>query len=183
MLLVKNPKNETPAHYELKQISKYLARHRGCTIIAEEVSGFADKTISKKKKGVVDVGAIKLRDVMVRELPEITTYGFEAKASLVDFKNGFNAGAHYTYVIAPKGVINKKLIPSGIGFYEVNLNDYSIGYDKIYHGIELVKKPKRRNTKKHYKTNFLQMKYVAARATNQDIFSNSKIVLADNERV
>jgi len=183
MLLVKQPKNETKAHFELKQISKYLARHKGCTIIAEEVSGFADKTISKKKKGIVDIGAIKLRDVMVRELPEIITYGFEAKASLADFKNGFNAGAHYTYVIAPKGTIDKKLIPLGIGFYEVTLEDYSIGYDRIYHGIKLVKKPKKRNTKKHYKTNFLQMKAVSARATNQDIFNNAKIMLADNERV
>lgn len=181
MLLVKPPKNETAAHYELKQISKYLARIKGCYIIAEEVSGFADKSISKKK-GVVDVAGIKLVDTNIKKLPEIVTYGFEAKASLADFKNGFNAGANLNYIVAPIGVIDKSIIPLGIGFYEVDLKDYKIGTDRIYYGITLVKKPKKRNLKKRYRTRFLQMKNVSVRATNQDIFNNPKILLADNER-
>jgi len=182
MLIQPHPKNETSQHYELKQISKYLARHKGCRIIAEEVSGFADKTISNKS-GIVDVAGIRFTPRIVRELPDIVTYGFEAKASLADFRNGFNAGANYTYIIAPKGIVNKNLIPEGIGFYEVDLDNYKIGFNRVYYGVELIKKPQKRHAKKHHRTKFYDMKAVATRATNQDMFSNPKIMIADNERV
>jgi len=183
MLLDENkaPRGESRNHYELKQISKYLARQKGCCIIAEEVTGFADKTISNKK-GIVDVAGIKIINKKYSELPEIITYGFEAKSSLSDFKNGFNAGANYTYIIAPKGIIDKSLIPLNIGFYEVDLNNYKIGFNEILYGIELIKKPQKRHVRKHYKTLFMSMKAVATRATNQDIFSNPKITIEEKKR-
>lgn len=178
MLLVDHPRNESAAHFTLKQIAKYLARHKGCIIIGEEVSGFADKTIHKSKKGIIDVAGIKIVDTKVKELPEIITYGYESKASLQDYKRGFNAGCSFTSIIAPIGIINKELIPKGIGLIEVDLENYKIGTDRVHYGITVTKRASRRHKRKRYKTMFNHMKETARRATNNDLFKNAKIELA-----
>lgn len=125
----------------------------------------------------MDVAGIKLSSKKFNELPEIITYGFESKASLADYKNGFNAGADYTYIIAPKGVIPVADIPQGIGFYEVDLDDYKISYEKIHYGITLTRKASVRNKGRHYRTKFMMMVNVAKRATNVDLYNNCKIEL------
>lgn len=177
MLLKDHPKNESAQHYELKQIAKYIAKQKGCTIIAEEVDGFMDCDIkmNANKHGKVDVAAIKIVDTSTKELPDIVSYAFESKASLSDFKSGFNAGADYNYIIAPKGVIPQELIPKGVGFYEIDLDNYSLSFLKQYSGIELVKRASNRGKGRHYRTRFKRMQYVAARTTNMDLYNNCKI--------
>jgi len=160
----------------LKQIAKILAHHKGCQVIAEEVIGFADKTISEKK-GIVDVAGVKLSWKATNL--DIITYGYEAKATLQDFKNGFNAGADFTYVIAPKGVIPKELIPKDIGFYEVDLQDYKLSYLKNYSGVNLILKPRNRHKKKHQKTRTKFLIEIARRLTNIDLYKNCKIEVSD----
>ena len=55
-------------------------------------------------------------------------YGVEAKASKADFKNGFNTFCDYTYIIAPKGVLDKKDIPKYIGLLEVDFDKVLIPF-------------------------------------------------------
>lgn len=80
-----------------------------------------------------------------------------------------------TYIIAPKGVIPSEEIPKGIGFYEVDLNNYRMSFRKIYKGITLVKRASTRHKKRHYRTRMLMFLYIAQRATNMDLYKNCKI--------
>jgi hypothetical protein len=126
------PKNETPEHYELKQIAKYMLWRFNYNIMASEAHGilnyeYAFENNIKLKHGYYDVLGLKLKwqNLDTSEI-KITTMGIEAKASLSDFKNGFNISADYTYIISPKGILNIKDIPDEVGLIEVDLNSYSI---------------------------------------------------------
>lgn len=106
--------------------------------------------------------------------------GFEAKASLSDYRNGFNAGADKTYIIAPKGIIPYNEIPKGIGFYEVDLKNYKISIVKnkgivLNDGIKLIKRASSRHKNRQYRTKLLMLTYIAQRVTNMDIYNNCKI--------
>lgn len=120
----------------------------------------------------------------VKELPKIELIGFEAKASLADYKNGFNAGADKTYIIAPKGIIPKDIIPEGIGLYEVDLDNYKVSNGKkgiMVEGVTLVKRAAIRHKGRHYKTKVLRLLYIAQRATNMDLYKNNKIQIYERK--
>lgn len=177
MLISEHPKNQTKEHYELMQIAKVLVKHRGCGIISEEVSTFKDKKepTNRTKKGIVDVAGAKISFKNTKKMPSIDFYCFEAKASLADFRNGFNSGGDYNYIIAPKGIIPPKEIPRGIGFYEVDLENYKLSFTRIIRGIKLVKRPQRKKLGIHYLTRIKKMVYIAQRATNTDLYKYCKI--------
>lgn len=173
------PKNEAKAHYELKQIAKLIAKQKGCAIIAEEASGFLDHDmlIKHNKREIVDVGAVKLDQSKVKDLPKIIFYGFEAKASVSDFRKGYNCGGDYNYVIAPKGIVPLDEMQKGVGLYEVDLENYNITHEKIYSGIKCVKRATNKKRKWHYRTRFLKMTAIARQVTNYDLYKNCKIKL------
>jgi len=181
MLIVPHPRNESNEHFEMKCIARLLLKHKGCQVSAFEVSGFYDKLslsyFGKKKSGILDVAGAKMGYGEIRENPSIKTYGFEAKASLADYKNGFNAGTDLTYVIAPKGMLSLDIIPTGIGLYEVDLNNYGIDYKQVHYGIELVKQATNRHKRRHYRTKLKHMIYIAQRATNMDLYKTPRIIL------
>lgn len=181
MLTTSNtPRNESKEHYELKQIAKIIAKQRGCQIVADEVLGFGDSKICMSKNGVVDVAGAKLTYKTAKKSSlEILTYGYEAKASLADFKNGFNAGADYTYIIAPQGVIPHDLIPEGVGLYEVDLENYRLSHLRKYSGINLSIKPKKRH-KYSFETELDMMINIARRSTNIDLYKHCDIYLVES---
>lgn len=154
-MLIKNhhcPKNESEIHYELKQIAKFWLKNRSYNIIGEEINVKRSEYLNKydqfnehkKSKFIIDVVGLSLNGCFYTNKPwqpdkslisiESITYtepvfkaiGIESKASLSDFKNGFNTSCERTYVIAPKGVIPIKLIPKNIGLIEVDMDNYKI---------------------------------------------------------
>ncbi len=72
--------------------------------------------------------------------------GIEIKVSLSDFKNGFiQNGCNYHYVMAPKEIIPKDRIPKGIGFIEVDLDNFTWskwGPRYYLRGLEVIKPPR-----------------------------------------
>lgn len=77
-----------------------------------------------------------------RYIEDYTLYTIEAKASVSDFKNGFSIAGDYSYVIVPKGVIDKELVPSGVGLLEVDLDVIKEGggYRKALENTKRVRK-------------------------------------------
>lgn len=55
-------------------------------------------------------------------IEEWTIKTIEAKASLSDFRAGFNVSGDYSYIIAPKGIIPIKEVPKSIGLLEFDFN-------------------------------------------------------------
>ena len=176
MLKNGNPnKNETDGHYELKQVAKYLAKWKGCQMVADEVGGFRDMALFPDKGGVVDVAGIKV------DCGQLTSYGFEVKVTLGDFRNGYNTGADYTYIVAPKGIIPPAEIPKGIGLYEVDLNDYSITYQHAIYGIKTVKKASRRDhpERQNLCNNQTRLDLIARRLTNIMLYAHCEIIIEE----
>ena len=148
------PKNETETHFLLKEISKYILFGWGFNKLGTEVGGMWDNDISKlfhkvdkSDKNIIDcVGLKKVSDG--RGKYHYDMKGIEAKASLSDFKNGFCAGAAYTYIISTINTIPIDLIPDKIGFIEVDLNIFKLKKwsQKIpdMKGVELVRRAKKR---------------------------------------
>jgi hypothetical protein len=141
--------NETPAHFELKQIAKYLLWKRGYKCIATEVGGFHDfeNDINGKpnRKNTIDVVGLKTAGWHGGRIPRMKLMGFEAKASLSDFRSGYCTACEYTYIIAPKGVVPKAELAAGVGLVEVDLAEYRIGREGTqvcYAGIECVAEAK-----------------------------------------
>lgn len=151
------PKNETETHFLLKEISKYILFGWGYNKLGTEVYGMWDNDISKlfpkqgkkknKKKDIIDcVGIKKISRKGIK--PYFDMKGIEAKASLSDFKNGFCAGAAYTSIIAPVGIIPIELIPLKIGLIEIDFDTFSLpkNSQKIddMQGVKVVKSAKKR---------------------------------------
>ena len=178
MLINKNPNsNESDEHYELKCISKYFLYSKGYNIIGTEVSmNSYDHYLSsygfKCDKIVIDCVGVKILDI-----DNFNTMGIECKVSVGDFRMGFCCQNNYTYVISPKGVINKNLVPDKIGLIEVDLKNYKIEnrINKfIMSGIEIVKKCNRRNENSKIGL-FKIMKSIARRNTIVDIYKHGEI--------
>jgi hypothetical protein len=197
----KRPLNESETHYELKQIAKYILWTLGYKYIATEVLVGCDYKFFKEnelktKGGIID--AFGLKEVSNSEL---VSMGIESKATLSDYKNGFNVVPDYNYIIAPKGIIPKELIPKEIGLIEVDLKNYEItnkekgvwidyNYeehkpiigDKVTNkvfkiGIYFTKKTKRREVKEEYRKGFCKrMMFCIARSnTIYDLFKHKQI--------
>lgn len=158
------PKGETDVHYELKQIAKYILRINGYTIIGDEITTGYDTYLynydqfneHKKSKSIIDIigishggdlGEMSLEYTYKKKdkRPNIKSWGIEAKATLSDFKNGFNTACEKVSIITPKGIIPIELVPPKIGLIEVDLETYKI-CDKhgfyIKQGVEEIIKPK-----------------------------------------
>lgn len=151
----KRPRNETEAHFLLKEISKYILWGWGYNKLGTEVEGMWDNEISEifhkfgsnKRKNIIDcVGIKKVSQGRGKFYYDVK--GIEAKASLSDFENGFCGACAYTYIICPINTIPIDLIPDKIGFIEVDLDNFQLMKysQKIpdMKGITLVKKAKKR---------------------------------------
>ncbi|MDF2615366.1 MAG: hypothetical protein K0Q47_21 [Sedimentibacter sp.] len=191
-------KNESVAHYELKQIAKYILYSKGFTCIATEVGMERyDSLLSEYKwfksthKIIIDTIGIKGNLESVRNygksLDKYKLMGIEAKASYGDFLNGFCCQSEYTYVIAPKGVIPVDKIPNKIGLIEVDLESYQIlrtskGFE--FYGIETVKQCSSRKKEIYRGRNdlfrkdmFNYLRKIAYRSSVNDIFKKNEILI------
>jgi hypothetical protein len=188
-------KNETKAHYELKQIAKYILHSRGYKQIATEVCIGMDITQYLKnynfkpsalRKNIIDTIGLKTNNISLRKpnYSKIKVMGIEAKASLSDYKNGFCTNCEYLYIITPKGIIPKEKIPKNIGLIEVDLDNYKIKQGRSgfeFTGIETVIQAKSRK-KELYKGEqtfsvkmFNVLRSIAYRSTVNDLFKNNEI--------
>ena len=149
------PKNETEAHFLLKEISKYILWGWGFNKLGTEVGGMWDidiskifyKPKSKNRKDIIDcVGIKKVRQGRGKYYYDAR--GIEAKASLNDFKNGFCGAIANTYIISSINTIPISELPSQIGLIEVDLDNFQLKKysQKIsdMKGISLVRKAKKR---------------------------------------
>ena len=168
----------------------------GIALALEEMKRIREYFKSKRKGGIVDLLGLRVGrskyNYKTNKHPEINrVYAMiiEAKASLQDFKNGYNTGAELTYIIAPRGVIPHELIPDKIGLIEVDMDNYGIKVkygDMTLKGIEEVIKAKRRLPKlfgecqPHKSQSYLRwglkaIESVAYRSTVNDIFNKEEI--------
>jgi len=155
---MKQPKNETEAHFMLKEIAKYILWGWGYNKLGTEVGGMHSLDLCKPAKdfkNIIDVVGVKKISKHVPSVGYEYYYdvkGIEAKASLSDFKNGFCAAPAYTYIIAPKGIVPKELIPDKIGFIEVDFEAFEIkkGSNKIENmkGVKIIIRAKKRMDKR-----------------------------------
>lgn len=189
MLLTKRKNNETDAHYELKQVAKYLLwkngyKHVGCEL--DFCCGMDEADYWKgNRHSIIDCAGIKSNAIInAKRSTETKSMGFEAKASLSDFKNGFCTACEYTYVIAPKGIIPVELLPKNIGLVEVDLDNYTIEVDKRSFsttGIEYVKKarsrlaPRFKTEKDRQIWNLELLRQIAYRNTIDEIYYYNEI--------
>ncbi len=149
---INQPKNETEAHFMLKEIAKYILWGWGYNKLATEVGGMYSYDFCLTGKNIIDVAGAKTIHPFIKGQGYQPKYydikGIEAKASLSDYKNGFCAAPAHTYIIAPKGIIPAELIPQKIGFIEVDFNRFSLTkqINKVTEltGVEIIVKPKRR---------------------------------------
>jgi len=151
------PKNESEAHFLLKEVAKYVLWARGYTMLATEVHDMYsfDGIGRNRKKGLkntMDVVGVKC---LSKHIPKqgykyhYVVCGIEAKASLADFRNGYCCAPAITYIIAPKGVIPVALIPDKIGLIEVDFKKLSISRTRMnkideLEGVSVTVKAKRR---------------------------------------
>lgn len=145
----KRPLNESEAHYELKQIAKYILKRKGCSVIGEEVMVGCSHYLWKEykdifnknavNKSIIDTIGLKMKGTYWYHMhwktkeytynkPTFQSIGIESKVSIEDFKNGFCCNSERTYIIAPKDVIPVELIPKNIGLIEVDLDNYKASY-------------------------------------------------------
>lgn len=189
MLIAKRNLNESPEHYELKQIAKYLLWSLGYRHVATEVGCCNGRDIDFPAKcfhkNTIDTIGAKTKG-WYRGVPEnIKIMGFEAKASLSDFRNGFCTACEYTYIIAPKGVIPVTELPPKIGLVEVDLKNYTIGTwgGVWYRGIEIVRVARSRratafsDAKAYQDWALEQFRAIAYRASVENVFRHAEIVL------
>ena len=152
------PKNETEAHFLLKEISKYILWGWGYNKLGTEVGGMWDIDISElfykpgnknySRKNIIDCVGLKKVSKGRGKKPYYDARGIEAKASLSDFKNGFCGAIANTYIISPVNTIPIDELPDKIGLIEVNLDNFQL---KKYSqkmsdmkGVTLVKRAKKR---------------------------------------
>lgn len=134
------PKNETKEHFICKSLAKLLLYDlHQCRYIATEVELMHNQQCNKH---IIDaVGITRHKDKV---------YGYEAKASLSDYKNGFCTHCPYTYIICPKDVIPIELIPKDIGLVYLDIDEVgfiSHGAKREIYGYKVIKKArKRKNT-------------------------------------
>ena len=191
MLTIEGNRNETKAHYELKQIAKYLLWSRNCKMIATEVYGFYGNMLDYPERRFSDKNIIDTVGVdftkMKNKTPKIKVVGFEAKASLSDFRNGFCTASEFTYVIAPINVIHKEEITKDIGLIEVDLDNYHISKNAdILDGITTTVQAKSHLSKRfsdkeaYMQWAFKQVPRIAYRVTCTDLFKKPEIILTAN---
>lgn len=198
MLIGDRNLNESPEHYELKQIGKYILWNLGYKHIATEVYGcyghddFSNNKVLKPKmvegcihKNIIDVVGAKTKGWYNGKIPEIKIMGIEAKASKSDFRNGFCTGCEYTYIIAPINVIPVEELPKGIGLIEVDLKKYTITNERnkgfYYTGINITKRATSRLATRFKTKEALQkwsinmVKDIAYRSTVENLYKNPRI--------
>lgn len=188
MLILPHNRNETPEHYELKQIAKLLLWKRGYHYIGTEVGGFYnyDPKLPRKMyhKNVIDVVGAETCNWRNGNVSKIRMMGFEAKVSKSDFRNGYCTACENTYIIAPKGIIPVEELVDGIGLVEVDLQNYKIGKwgTEIWtDGIKVPVKAKSRlaarfDTKEdRQKWAVEQFKRIAYRASSECLWKQSSI--------
>jgi hypothetical protein len=198
VVFLKQPKNETEAHFMLKEIAKYILWSWGYNKLATEVGGMYSydfRQPNKDFKNVIDVVGAKTIHPFVKGEGYKSKYyeikGIEAKASLSDFKNGFCAAPAHTYIIAPKGIIPVEHIPDKIGFIEVDFDKFSLKKwsNKIEYitGVELVIKPKRRidsrfqNIGEYRKWSIDTLERISYRCSQELLFWKNTIEFVDSQ--
>lgn len=188
MLTGTHNKNETPEHYELKQIAKLLLWDRGYKHIGTEVGGFHNldpllRSFGCWNHNTIDVIGARTNGWRNGIIPRITLMGMEAKASRADFRNGYCTACEYTYIIAPIGIVPLEELIPGVGLIEVDLSKYQIGsWNGIWHkGIEtIVKAESRLASRFESKTErdkwaIDQFRRIAYRASVENVFTNARI--------
>lgn len=189
MLIRPHNKNESPEHYELKQIGKYVLWSCGYKHVATEVGGFyggdLDFPRSCFHKNIIDVAGVKTSGWNGGHIPKMRLMGIEAKASLSDFRNGYCTACEYTYIIAPIGIIPVSKIPQYIGLIEVDLQNYKISrtggelIDGITRTIKAKSRLATRFEGKEQRQNWTvdQFRRIAYRASVENVFNNARINL------
>lgn len=193
---MKQPKNETETHFMLKEIAKYILWGQGYTRLATEVHDMYSfdlrKTNTKNDmKSIIDVAGVKKIAKFVPHEGYHYHYavkGFEAKATLSDYKNGFCAAPAHTCIIAPKGIIPVELIPEKIGLVEVDFEKLRIkkwsNAIRDIRGAETIRPSKRRidsrfQNYEHYKKWCAEMlEIIAYRCSHELLFWRNAIELA-----
>lgn len=131
------PGNETKEHFLLKEISKYLLFRAGYTIVGTEVGGMWTINGKRDKKGciknVIDAVGIKRISTFIpnsgyQYKHRYAMCGFEAKANLQDFRNGYCTAPAVMYIIAPAGVVPLAEMEKHIGLIEVDFDRLSVEY-------------------------------------------------------
>lgn len=190
MLISPGNRNESPEHYELKQIAKYLLWSRGCKMIATEVYGFygnimdfPDRRFSDKN--IIDTVGVDFKQLR-NKTPRIKLIGMEAKVSLSDFRNGFCTACELTYIIAPAGIVPPEELPDGIGLIEVDLGKYQISrVGDTIGGIQTTVQARNRlcsrfeNKESYMKWAFKQVPRIAYRVTAVDLFKKPEIFIPE----
>lgn len=155
--------NQSIKHNKLCDIARAYLASVNCRYAGTEVNIGVDISRTNPHRCIIDaVGVGTIQKVVetsyeygyksTKTKPEWVSRGIEAKATLSDFKNGFiDNGLDYIYIIAPIGVIPKKLIPKKIGFIEADIDKAKIltGVGYNVSGITLVKRPSRLNGFRH----------------------------------
>jgi hypothetical protein len=142
LVKVKQPDNETKAHFKLKEIGKYVLFQMGYKRFATEVYGMNGFDYKHSRKTIIDIVGVKSE----RKGKEYIwkACGIEAKASLSDFRNGFCSATALTYIIAPKGIIPLTELPKDVGLIEVDfstlrIKQFSTKLDDLQ-GVKIVKR-------------------------------------------
>ena len=149
-----HPHNESYEHYMCKIASRLMAyRQYGCKLVGLEIQGMYHYDVLKDEDGRefgnktrIDACGIKYDGYTVDkfghwsyDLSKAKVYGFEAKASVQDFRNGFSAKCPYTFIVCPEGVVQPEMVPKHIGLIWVNFNQFAYTrYDGIVHGVYVV---------------------------------------------
>ena len=155
--------NQSIEHNKLCDIARAYLASVNCRYVGTEVNIGVDISRTNPRRCIIDaLGVGKIQKVAetsyeygyksTKTKTEWVSRGIEAKATLSDFKNGFiDNGLDYIYIIAPIGVIPKKLIPKKIGFIEADINKAKIltGVGYNVSGIKLVKRPSKLDGFRH----------------------------------
>lgn len=155
-----HPHNETYEHYMCKIASRLMAYIQyGCKLVGLEIGGMSHYDVLTDDGGRefgsktrIDACGIKFDGYMVDErgrwkndLKQAKVYGFEAKASVQDFRNGFSAKCPYTFIVCPEGIVQPEMLPKHIGLIWVNFSEFAYTrYDGIVHGVYVVKRASKR---------------------------------------
>ena len=194
MLVAPHNLNETPEHYELKQIAKVLLWDKGYRHIATEVGGFFNNEITLPRKcfhkNTIDVVGADTYGWNNGTPSKIRLMGFEAKASLSDFRNGYCTACEFTYIIAPKGIVPIAELVEGVGLVEVDLANYQIGrHNGIwYEGVKTAVEAKSRlagrfNSKEERQAwAIAQFRRIAYRSSSENVWSNSRIEIKEGPK-
>ncbi len=123
--MIPTPKNETSMHYILKCLGVVILRGLNCKFVAPEQT-LRQRHIERPEIIDLRYNGHKVVDALGFQLVYKQGWimrSIEAKATRSDFKNGYTLdGANFMYLIAPKGLIDKKEIANHYGLIEIDFD-------------------------------------------------------------